>query len=673
MEYYGIQKVCDMTGVNNTLIKRLIREEKISLSNGKIPENVVCKIADENKKYINMREYASSHNSNQFHGNTAKDRNNLLDTLEVQEFFGIEIYEPTKLLIGNRKDILYFQRSEVPFLDSKLKDFFQEYGLTEEQKIRSLLKNTKNTGTAIHLKKYLSEAFYEKSLTTSVTEFVRLMLQMPALSKLTDEYVAELLKQPMYATTKDLIINFLNYVKKKQNVKYNVFTKIKTERSNSIPAYQDDTYLTIATYIFNADYIADHNMIEKALDNHLYAEMWLYLAIFFCCGWRAQDVCNGWQYPKLYKRALFGICTDTLYNDILEDNLPDEIYIQVCKYSLGAIDQSGRLPSKTASRNPSPLKAVITPGLYTFYGLLTLIAEMHMLTSGDGYMKSQRAPAYQNKINLRDFFGRPMWDTLGGQNIQSRRLNKDFLQGVEKAAREQGCGGVMSSAVASYARNHTSLNTIRTYLQDHRLTGENADMVLYYMMERGVFGFELYQTLITAYPDAMRRLTLKEQNQVIEQMNVTPLQLEEAESGVRSMLAIQTDFKSGNDSSVLQMLKSMYEISQNRGKGKDQGVYCLLRAEKMACQHAEWDSCLANGCPYLVFTKIGYLPLLRILLQYQTKANKGNKGNKKAQTVLRQVLIPRYQKILNQLMKDMNMSKEDRNGLKLIMKETLNG
>ena len=670
MEYYSIQKACDMAGVTNTLMKRLIREERISLRNGKIPEDVVCKIADENKKYVCLREYSFLHENEQFHGSIAHDRNNLLDVLEENEFFGIEISEPKDLLIGSVKDILFFQRSEMPFLDSKLKDFFQEYGLTEKQKIRSLLKNTKNTGTARHLKKYLSEAFYEKSLTPSATEFVRLMMQMPDISKLTDEYVAELLKQPMYAATKDLIINFLNHVKRKQNVKYNVFTKIKPERSNGIPAYQDDTYLTIATYIFNADYIAEHNMIEKALDNHVYAEMWLYLAIFFCCGWRAQDVCNGWQYLKLFRRSMFDICHDTLYTDILEDNVSDEVYIQTCKYALGAIDQAGRLPSKTARRNPSPLMAVITPGLYTFYGLLTLIAETHMLRSGDGYMKPQRASLYQNKMQLRDFFGRPMWDILGGQNIQSRRLNKDFLQGVEKAAREQGCGGVMASAVASYARNHTSLNTIRTYLQDHRLTGENADMVLYYMMERGVFGFELYQTLLTAYPEAMRRLTLKEQNQVIEQMNVTPLQLEEAESGVRSMLAIQNEFKGGNDAAVVQMLKSMYEITQSRGKGKDHGVYCLLRAEKMACQHAEWDSCLANGCPYLVFTKIGYLPLLRILLQYQTEANN---GSKKAKTVLLQVLIPRYQKIINQLMKDMDMSKDDRNGLKLLMKETLNG
>lgn len=670
MEYYSIQKACEITDTTNTLMKRLIREAKISLCDGKVPSDAVDKVMAENKAYISLREYSSEHVCGKFQGKTAKDRNNLLDYLEENEFFGIEIITPKELLIGSEKDILFFRRTDVFYIDKKLQTFFKEYGLTEEKKIRVLLKNSKKTDTAEYLRKYLSEAFYERTCTPSVTEFVRFMLQMPDVSKMTDEYVAELLKQPMYATTKDLIINFLNYVKRKQNVKYNVFTKIKPERSNGIPAYQDDTYLTIATYIFNADYIAEHSMIEKALDNHIYAEMWLYLAIFFCCGWRAQDVCNGWQYLKLFRRSMFNICPDTLYTDILENNLPDEIYIQTCKYALGAIDQAGRLPSKTANKNPSPLTAVITPGLYTFYGLLTLIAETHMLRSGDGYMKPQRASLYQNKMQLRDFFGRPMWDILGGQNIQSRRLNKDFLQGVEKAAREQGCGGVMASAVASYARNHTSLNTIRTYLQDHRLTGENADMVLYYMMERGVFGFELYQTLLTAYPEAMRRLTLKEQNQVIEQMNVTPLQLEEAESGVRSMLAIQNEFKGGNDAAVVQMLKSMYEITQSRGKGKDHGVYCLLRAEKMACQHAEWDSCLANGCPYLVFTKIGYLPLLRILLKYQTEANK---GNKKAQTVLQQVLIPRYQKILNQLMKDMNMSKEDRNGLKMIMRETLNG
>ena len=295
MEYYSIQKACEITDTTNTLMKRLIREAKISLCDGKVPSDTVDKVMAENKAYISLREYSSEHVCGKFQGKTAKDRNNLLDYLEENEFFGIEIITPKELLIGSEKDILFFRRTDVFYIDKKLQTFFKEYGLTEEKKIRVLLKNSKKTDTAEYLRKYLSEAFYERTCTPSVTEFVRFMLQMPDVSKMTDEYVAELLKQPMYATTKDLIINFLNYVKRKQNVKYNVFTKIKPERSNGIPAYQDDTYLTIATYIFNADYIAEHNMIEKALDNHIYAEMWLYLAIFFCCGWRAQDVCNGWQ------------------------------------------------------------------------------------------------------------------------------------------------------------------------------------------------------------------------------------------------------------------------------------------------------------------------------------------------------------------------------------------
>ena len=670
MDYYSIQKSCEKTKVPKSLIKKLIWEGQIKLHNGKISEEIISKIINERAEYISLREYAALHNTERFNGNKARDWKKLLDFLEEKEFFGIEIFETTKLVTGDKQDILFFQRTDVVMLDNKLCTFFEEYGLTEQQKVQRLLENTAKTELKKYLNMFLSEVFFEKTITSSVTEFVRFILQMPDIPKLTDSHITELLKQPMHQATKDIIINFLNYVKGKRTVKYNIFTRAKQRSAKSIPAYRDDTYLMIATYIFNADYIAEHNMIKKALDNHLYAEMWLYLAIFFCCGWRAQDVCNGWRYLKLTEKSMFDIRKDTLYEDICNDKLSDEIYINTCKYALGAIDQSGRLPAKTANRNPSPLMAVITPGLYTFYGLLTLIAESHMLRTGDGYMQPNRASVYQNKIKLRDFFGQPMWDTLGGQNIQSRRLNKDYLQGVEKAAREQGCGGVMSAAVASYARNHTSLSTIRAYLQDHRLSGENADMVLYYMMERGVFGFELYQTLITAYPEAMRKLTLKEQNRIIEQMGVTPLQVEEAEAEVRSILTIQEEFENGNDNAVLQMLKSMYEITQNRGKGKDHGVYCLLRAEEEACRHAEWESCLANCCPFLIFTKIGYLPLLQILLKYQSDAKK---GNKKAKNILQQILIPRYQKILNQLMKDMDMSNEDKNGLKLIMKEMLNG
>ena len=149
----------------------MIREKKFSLCDGKLPADAVDKVMVENKAYISLGEYSSEHDCGKFHGKTAKDRNNLLDYLEENEFFGIEIITPKELLIGNEKDILLFRRSDVIFLDKKLQIFFREYGLTEEKKIRVLLKNSEKTDTSEYLRKYLSEAFFEKAATPSVRRF----------------------------------------------------------------------------------------------------------------------------------------------------------------------------------------------------------------------------------------------------------------------------------------------------------------------------------------------------------------------------------------------------------------------------------------------------------------------------------------------------------------------
>ena len=162
---------------------------------------------------------------------------------------------------------------------------------------------------------------------------------------------------------------------------------------------------------------------------------------------------------------------------------------------------------------------------------------------------------------------------------------------------------------------------------------------------------------------------MKEQNAILELAD-KPLQLENTASGFSASLSIQEAYYSGDEETMLRMLKVMFEISQNRGQGKDNGVYCLCRAGKQACRHPEYESCLANCCHDLVFTRYGYLPLLKILKQFKDAAMN---GNKKAQTVLYNVLIPRYQSILNRIMKETGMDQKEKEGLKLMMKEVLNG
>ena len=118
------------------------------------------------------------------------------------------------------------------------------------------------------------------------------------------------------------------------------------------------------------------------------------------------------------------------------------------------------------------------------------------------------------------------------------------------------------------------------------------------------------------------------------------------------------------------MLNSMFEISQTRGKAKDTGVYCLKRSVGQICSYPEWKSCLANACPYLVFSRYGYLPLLQMLHEYQIKINE---GDVKAKAVFQQILKPRFQSIVNQIIKEYHLEKDEREGMKWMLQEVLNG
>lgn len=655
------------TGLTKERILSIAEKAEVSVSAG-VPYDLIAKIVNEREAYISFRDFAAMPRSERYDGSTSSKRK-LLDELELNDYYGVEVIDPEDLLIGSATDMVYFRRSDVPKLEENLASYFGLYALTEEEKVARFLNESNRTNTKAYLKKYMVSHLGENTIQPSFTEFVSLVLTLPDLPKIKDEDIQQILSLSMSAAAKDTLIRFFNYAKAHSQTKYSKLKKKKQE-SNPIPAYSNETYLALAKCIFNAEYIHDHKMIERALDNHFYIEMWLYLALHFCCGWRAGDICNGWRYLNLRenKENAYGINADTLYDDILHDRISDEVYEQVCNFATKKIMLSNQSPSKTAGSNAPPLVITIEPALATFFGLLTLISEAVMLRTGDGYMRENRSSLYQKKNLYRQFFGQKMYDALHGRNVQSRRLNKDYLQGIEATSRHVGYGSMMASALASFARSHTNLDTIAHYLNDQTLNAENADMVLYFMLERGVFGFELYQTLVTAYPDAIKKLPMKKQNELIAAVSDNPYMIELEQSGVAAKMHIKDRFENGDNEKVVDILKGMYEITQGRAKAKDEGIHCLCRARGNPCAYPEFDSCLANTCPYLVFTKYGYKALLEVIRDYKICADA---GDVKKGSVLQQIIMPRFRDIINALMREVHMEQNERKGLRLMLEEAL--
>lgn len=666
---YSISEAMNITGLSRTVFDKALFKGKIGNQRNEIRQTDIDRILEDKKMYISLYEFACMHENERFSGNNSADRKKLLEYMEENNFWNLEVKDLEEVLIADSKAMVYFNREDVPVLDEKLVGFFNDFAVPVSEKIKYLIASTKgHKETKENLERLMNFEMKEQSSTPSFGSFVEIVLSAPNVLSITNDDIRDMMQKAQTQETKRFIAQWLNFAKTRYTVKYGDIKHNKKE-SISLSAYSMDTYFSLAKCFFNAEYIHSHQMIENALENHMYAEMWLYLTLFYTCGWRASDVCNGWHYLHLKEHpGCFGLNEETLYEDILNDAIPDETYENVCKYALGSIEISGKLASKTAKHGGNTLLAVITPELHTFYGLLTLIGESHMLRSGDGYMKSSRASEYQNKMNLAAFFGSEITEILHGKNILSRRLNKDYLQAVESEGRKMGYGGIMTSALASFARNHKSYDTIKIYLKDHKYTAETAECVLYCLAQRGVFGFELYQTLLTAYPEAMNSLTMKEQTNIMEQINVRPFLVEQAQSGILASEEIKSKFVSGDEKQTMIMLHSMFEISQMRGKGKDSGIYCLKRACGEACGHPEWRSCIANACSDLVFSRYGYIPLVEVLRDYGDRAKL---GDKKALAVLQKVLIPRYQNIINAMIREFHFSSEEQQGLEQLTAEVL--
>ena len=138
--------------------------------------------------------------------------------------------------------------------------------------------------------------------------------------------------------------------------------------------------------------------------------------------------------------------------------------------------------------------------------------------------------------------------------------------------------------------------------------------------------------------------------------------------GILNANEIRRAFVSGDSATIQVVLDSMFEISQGRGQSKDEGVGCLRRACGLACESPRFESCIKSACPHTVFTAYGYKALIAALEEY---LNKAYTGDKKAEAILKTVLIPRFQNEINYLFVRNKVDPQVRAKMKKMLSDTL--
>lgn len=658
-------KAAQSLGIKAEVLQYQIDAGNIECIDGMVHESACDTIVEQQATYIGIKAFLQNHDNDRFESKYVRNRNKYIDFLEDNAYFGIEIVEPENILFEfpEREDF-YITREDAQLLEYKSEQFFKDFGLTEEEKVRRIINHSKGHAlTSEYIKKYLTYIEDEDNIyTPSLTAFVRTIFDMSDIKQLTDEDIVSAIEYADAVRTKKMLIDFFKYVAKYETVKYHNI-ELKKKESDSEPAYPYEDFIRLAKILFNTDYDKEHNLTLKALENSKYIEMWMFLSCHYICGWRSSDICDRWVYPDLKS---FKINIDTLKEDILNGNISDETYDKVALYAIRRIEMAYNVPQKTGL---GKLRSEIVPELRTFFGKLILIAEYHHVTSGEGYMNSHRTAMYRSWVICRDFFGDDVFAITGKHSFSSRRLNKSYLQGLEQLARDDGNTTLVAHVVASFARNHSNIDTTAIYLKDHGLTGESAEIVLYMMMQRGVFSVSLYNALITAYPEAFEKLSSKEQTAIMEKIPLSAYELETVGTALIASDRVAEVFREGKTDEPKEILKAMFAIAQGRGKGKDAGIYCKKKALGYACENPTYESCLANLCPYHVFTSDGVPALVKVIKEYQLKEL--TTGNKKYGIALKTKIIPAFQDIINAIIKE--MSEEDKAGTKKLIEEALNG
>ena len=664
-----VSKAAQLIGAKISILQYHIDRGAIESRDGCILKSAYEDVQKQKDTYIGIKEFLKQHDGGRFDSKYCRNRNKYIDYLEENNYFGVTIHEPEEMLfdLPEREDF-YITKEDALFLDFESRQFFVEFGLTEKEKVTMCLNRSKGHPVSLeYMKKYLSFIEDEENIyTPSLTAFVRTIFDLPDIKQVTDEDAASAIGEADTVRTKELLADFFTYVSKYESVKYGNIN-LKKKESEGEPAYPYEDFVGLAKILFNIDYDTEHNLTINALENHLYAEMWMFLSCHYVCGWRSSDICNRWVYPGFKSSDNpFHVNIDTLKEDILNGYIAAETYDSIALYVIRKIEMSYNIPEKTGL---GKLRSEMVPELRVFFGKLTLIAEYHHLTSGEGYMNVNRMSQYRNWIACREFFGDEVFAITGKHYISSRRLNKSYLQGMEQSTRENGHTALVAHVIASFARNHANINTTAVYLRDHGLSGETAEVVLYMMMQRGVFSVSLYNTLISAFPEAFEKLSAKEQTQIMKQIPLSAYELETAGTAFAASDRMMDVLSQGKTDEPTEILKAMFAVAQGNGKAKDTGVYCKKKALGMCCVNPTYESCLANLCPYHVFTSDGIPSLVKVIKDYKEKAR--ITGNIKYEIALKTMIIPAFQDVINAIIKE--MSEREKAGTRKLIEEALNG
>lgn len=592
------------------------------------------------------RQHADSKGKFSFAKRTHRDE--LIEFMRANEWFGAAILSAGDVFFTDTTGEIYFVRKadeHLFALNTRL--WIASYGENPERKLRLLLNRLQelHPDTGTFLGKYL-ENDYRNEFTAAWILADFLCSELRGEITQTDDSMLDSLAAK---ADKELPLNaarmfsaFLTYLRSKRKLgngwTYRYRSRI-TRKENS--AYPVASFFKMAYIIFNENAWETERLAEKALRSAACANLWLFTAFHFVCGWRGTDIV---RIPMPALPGSGAIMRERLENGTFEaDALLREVELRL-RYT-------PMKPNKTKNFNVPELKLFVAESLRKPLGFILAVAASHNESVRPGGAFIRRAGGV---MELTDFFGSEFASACGGKGFNTRRANKSYLQGIEAVAGNTP-GKPKGYMLAAIARSHKSgygalPQTTEIYLRDARFSGYSPDFIAREMFERGIFSF-IPALLLDMYETGdYEKLSVSAQTKLISQVGVSPSGLENLTGTVQGALVKARQAIAEIMTRPLEMRESVEDILQNiasgNAPGRQEGFLCAMTAAGFACADPDRSCCI--GCGYEIYTQT----ILRLLMsEYARLAEMKNVASEteaaRYDAMLKKVVIPAISEILS--------------------------
>ena len=523
-----------------------------------------------------------------------KDKDKLLDFLEINEWFGLDRKE-----IIRSEEGIFVTEDYKRFLIDKLGLWLDGFRRSNSEKLEILLEFGEMSlpQTVAYFREYIrGESRNDDISSWRLLDFLLYHLpgEITEIGADTEGKLVDKLDREATRSVAELYAGFHEWLQKKLGISGWRYKFEYRRKRDEIEAYTVSQFSHMAYCVFNDEWWGHQRMVEKACGSAVYANLWAFIAMHFVCGLRSTDIIR-LPMPDLGENG------DTFREKILSgtlgkpETISQDIQIRI-RYRPGH-------PNKTEAGSDIPeLKVFIPVTLEKPVGIILGIAASHHDSGkpGDLFIHADRSVS-----RTRGFFGKEFMEILGGKGFASSRANKAYLQGLEMMT-DASEGNVKGYMIAALARSHkggfaTLPDVTDIYLRDAAFSGYKPEFIAREMFERGVFGFVPHLLLEVYAGNDYTQLSIPDQTRLIKNIGIRPSGIESIVRICELSLARARDTVADIVASKADIATLVQEIASGSAVSRQDGCLCVMTAAGFACPYSERAVCM--GCCYEIHTK----------------------------------------------------------------------